>query len=116
MNFGNRLEILIEENEISQKQLAQKLNIAPTTLNGYLHNYREPDFSTLIRFADYFNVSTDYLLGISEIKKPLIVPLSSDEQRLITVYRTLLPDKQSLLYEQGLLLQRIDSAKPTVNN
>ena len=49
MNFGKQLEQLIEDNDISQKQLAKALNIAPTTLNGYLHNYREPDFSTLIR-------------------------------------------------------------------
>ncbi len=109
MNFGKQLEQLIEDNDISQKQLAKALNIAPTTLNGYLHNYREPDFSTLIRFADYFHVSTDYLLGLSEIKKPLLTNLSMDEQKVLSVYRSLPPDKQWLLYEYGLLLQRYDA-------
>ena len=40
-----------------------ELHIASTTLSGYINNHREPDFSTLIRMAHYFDVSTDYLLG-----------------------------------------------------
>ena len=40
MSFGERLKQLIEENNITQRQLSKELNIAPTTLSGYANNYR----------------------------------------------------------------------------
>ena len=49
MDFSVRLENLVEEKNITQKQLSIELHIAPTTLNGYINNYREPDFHTLVR-------------------------------------------------------------------
>ena len=63
MDFYIRLENLIEERNLTQKQLSLDLHIASSTLNGYVNNNREPDFATLVRFAKYFSVSTDYLLG-----------------------------------------------------
>ena len=64
MSFGNKLGILIEENNLTQKELAAQLNIAPSTLSSYVQNAREPDFDTLKKIAGYFNVSADYLLDI----------------------------------------------------
>lgn len=66
MSFGQRLKQLLRENRISQRQLARDLNMAPTTLSGYANDRREPNFFTLIQFADYFQVSVDYLLGCSD--------------------------------------------------
>ena len=66
MKFSARLEDLLEEHNLTQRQLATELHIAPSTLNGYLRRGREPDFDTLIALAEYFEVSTDYLLGRSE--------------------------------------------------
>ena len=54
MKFGDILRELLEENELTQKQLAQDLNIAPSTLGNYIRNIREPDFETLKIFATYF--------------------------------------------------------------
>lgn len=71
MNFTVRLENLIEESDITQKDISTELHIAATTLNGYVNNHREPDLHTLIRLARYFDVSTDYLLGLSDEKKPV---------------------------------------------
>ena len=62
MDFGRQLRALIEEQGITQKELAGKLYIAPSTLGCYVQNTREPDFATLTAIADYFDVSTDYLL------------------------------------------------------
>ena len=70
MKFGARLENLLEERNISQKQLSRELHIAPSTLNGYLRRNREPDFTTLIELAEYFEVSTDYLLSLIHISEP----------------------------------------------
>ena len=63
MIFGRQLRALIEEQGITQKELAGKLYIAPSTLGCYVQNTREPDFATLMVIADYFDVSIDYLLA-----------------------------------------------------
>lgn len=112
MSFSIRLENLIEENDITQKQLSLELHIAPTTLNGYVNQYREPDFNTLIRLARYFDVSTDYLLGLTSEKKPIPSALNPSEGNLIHLYRSLLPDRQELLIEQAVFYQKLD-VKPS---
>ena len=66
MSFGQRLKQLLREKRISQRQLARDLDMAPTTLSGYANDHRELNFFTLIQFADYFQVSVDYLLGCSD--------------------------------------------------
>lgn len=108
MDFSIRLENLIQERNITQKQLSLELHIAPTTLNGYVNNYREPDFNTLVRLAHYFDVSTDYLLGLSDEKKPSPSSLSSAENTLIHLYLALVPERQELLIEQAKFYQSLE--------
>lgn len=48
---------------MSQKDLAKELGIPNQNISNYEREFRHPDFETLKRLADYFNVSTDYLLG-----------------------------------------------------
>lgn len=64
--FGQRLNQLRKELGLNQKQLAEALQMNNRTLNHYETGLREPDFDMLIMFADFFNVSTDYLLGRTE--------------------------------------------------
>ena len=47
---------------ISQLKLAMDLNMNQNSISRYETGEREADYATLIRFADYFNVSIDYLL------------------------------------------------------
>ena len=61
MNFSEKLRLLIDEENITQKQFANDSNIAPSTIGGYVQGISEPDFETLKRIALYFNVSADYL-------------------------------------------------------
>ena len=51
---------------ISQVRLAIEPNMAQNSISRYESGAREADYSTLIRFADYFHVSLDYLLGRSD--------------------------------------------------
>lgn len=62
MNLGEKIDYFIFQKGISQKILANDLNIATTTLNGYIKNKRQPSFETLVLIANYFDVSCDYLL------------------------------------------------------
>jgi transcriptional regulator with XRE-family HTH domain len=69
-NFGNILKFLRNNRGLSQRELAKILNVAPSTLAMYELNKREPNYETLTKIADYFQVSTDYLLGRNkEIEK-----------------------------------------------
>ena len=63
MQIGNRLQFLIERDGLNKKEVAKNLNIAPSTLSGYINNKRQPDCVTLTKMADYFHISVDYLLG-----------------------------------------------------
>ena len=83
MNFHKRLRDLIEENDITQKKLAADLNIAASTVSSYVQGVREPDFSILLRLADYFHVSTDYLLGLSDNVSLDISHLTEKEIQLV---------------------------------
>lgn len=64
-----RIKELREARGEMQKVIAKALGIAPSTYSQYETGKREPDYSTLSKIADYFNVSVDYLLGKTDIKK-----------------------------------------------
>ena len=62
-----RLKQLREKNGISQLKLAMDLNMNQSSISRYENGVREADYATLIKFADYFNVSIDYLLERTDI-------------------------------------------------
>ncbi len=57
-----RLKELRKKKKISQLKLAMDLNLNQNSISRYENGEREADYATLIAFADYFNVSIDYLL------------------------------------------------------
>lgn len=65
-NFTNRLQLLKAERNLLQKDIAQAAKISLRTYQRYESGERLPDTDVLSKLADYFNVSTDYLLGRSD--------------------------------------------------
>lgn len=63
-----KLKELRKERKISQLKLAIDLNMNQNSISRYENEERQADYATLIRLADYFNVSVDYLLGRTENK------------------------------------------------
>lgn len=57
-----RLKFLREQKNISQVKLAMDLNMNQNSTSRYETGQREADYATLIKIADYFNVSIDFLL------------------------------------------------------
>ena len=57
-----RLKELRKSRKITQLKLAMELNMAQNTISRYETGEREPSINDLIKIADYFNVSIDYLL------------------------------------------------------
>lgn len=67
--FGDRLQKLRKDKGLTQKDIADLIKIAPSTVGMYEQGRRDPDTETLRILADYFNVSVDYLLGRTENTK-----------------------------------------------
>ena len=64
-----RLKHLRKTKKISQLKLALDLNMNQNTISRYENLEREADYETLIKFANYFDVSLDYLLGRTDKEK-----------------------------------------------
>lgn len=62
-----RLKELRKQKNISQLKLAMDLELNQNSISRYENGMREADYSTLIKIADYFNVSIDYLLERTDI-------------------------------------------------
>ena len=62
-----RLKELRKKKNVSQLKLAMDLGMNQNSISRYENLERQADYTTLIKFANYFNVSIDYLLGRTEI-------------------------------------------------
>lgn len=69
VNFSQRLKHLREDKGLIQRELAEKLNVSRATITQYENNNRFPDQEMLKKIASFFNVSIDYLLGMTDIRK-----------------------------------------------
>ncbi len=104
MPFCDTLRNLIDERGLTQKQLAQDLEIPVSTLGGYVQGTSEPDFETLKLFANYFNVSADYLLNLK-----IGNTQSRLENEFLRIFRSLSTEQQELYLEQGKAFIRINA-------
>ena len=69
--FPNRLRRLRERNRIKQCVLSELCGLNRNAIKRYERGEAEPTISTIISIADYFEVSVDYLLGLSDYPKSL---------------------------------------------
>ncbi|EIJ79173.1 immunity repressor protein [Bacillus methanolicus PB1] len=79
--IGDRLKKL--RGKRSQEEIAQKIGISRARLSHYETGRSEPDSETLKKLADFYGVSTDYLLGSENAKKPSddLPPLTEKDER-----------------------------------
>ena len=94
---------------ISQQRLAEVIGTSQQSINKYENHNVEPDISTLILLADYFQVSVDYLIGhtVDETERQHKLELDKDESCLVLNYRQLSKDeKRSIQLVQKNYLKR----------
>ena len=85
-----RLKELREKRRLNQEGLAIKLNVSQSTVSAYEVGERTPDLETLIHIAQFFHVSLDYLVGLSDIKQNIEQSdLLADELEVLHRYRQL---------------------------
>jgi len=70
--LGRRITELRESRKMTQEELAKKLNISRASLSHYEKARREPDYETLQKIADYFQVSIDYMFGRTANSKEIL--------------------------------------------
>ncbi len=63
MSLGKRIKDLRLQRDWTQTQLGEKISVTKASISGYENDTRSPDKDTLVKLANLFNVSTDYLLG-----------------------------------------------------
>ena len=66
MEIGKTLKYLRNIKGITQEQLSIELSIPRSNLGRYETDYSQPDYDTLIKFAKFFDVTTDCLLGLED--------------------------------------------------
>ncbi len=106
MGLGNNLKELRVEHKLTQKELAEKLSITVSTLSHWECNYQEPSVKDLIAIANFYGITVDELLCVSDnLGSPTAAPmgesLTASERELIAEFRRLSP------YLQGLTLETV---------
>ena len=90
------------ERHISQRELAAAVGLTQQAVAKWEKGISEPDSGTLLKLADYFGVTVDYLLGRSDTgtqkEKPTVKDdeLSDEEQELINLYRAATPEMRKI--------------------
>ena len=95
------LKLLRKEYGISQQRLADAIGLSqPSPHNSENHNI-EPEIEVLIRIADFFNTSVDYLIGHTEVRRKIEhveeYSLNKPEIEMITRYRSLTEDEKQCI-------------------
>ena len=65
-----RIRDLREDNDLTQKQIAEYLSIKQNTYSQYENGIRQIPIDLLIKLSQYYNVSVDYILELTDVKNP----------------------------------------------
>ena len=91
IDLGMRIKRLREMRNMNQAALASRAGITKSSVSAYENGTRLPSYDVLVRLAEIFHVSTDYLLGrekLHTIDAQGLSPEQIDEiQRVVTVYQ-----------------------------
>lgn len=93
VNMVANLRQLRQKQRISQRTLGDAMGVSQQTINLYENHKVEPDIYMLIKMADYFGTTIDYLVGhtAAEATTAVTYPLNAGEAILIEKYRMLSP-------------------------
>lgn len=109
MNFNVRLKQLRQKHKLTQGELADILSLKPSAISNYESERNEPSFEKLIALSKYFDVSCDYLLGVTDAYLPVGGEvLDKDIVEVFDLYKQLTPESveeiknyiKYLLYKQ----------------
>ena len=109
---GKRLEFLMENLNMKQVELADKIGISKQSLYQYMHCKCEPRSSVIKQMAVALNTSADFIVGLTENPAPAkyddsIEIMAKKETRFISKLRTLTPENQAKIEERMDMLHEM---------
>ncbi len=107
-----RIKELRVEHNLTQRELAQKIYSTDKNIWAYENKLATPPLETLVKLADFFNCSIDYLVGRADDFGNISIintnePISQDEKQILSCYKKLSPKLQSLFLEYLSNLEEI---------
>lgn len=110
MGFADKLKNLRKENNLTQKDVAERLNVSRSTIAGYETKQRQPSYEKLLVLSNIFHVTIDYLLDGNPPLDCTIEPCNpvsstSDTHRLLMIYNSLSSRSKEDLLKLAHLLE-----------
>lgn len=99
-----RIKDLIEDSDATQKKLAKLFGITESTFSTYVTGKNRIPAWVVFRLAEYFQVTTDYLYGLTDDPQPPY-PVSEAERAMLEAYRTLSKDQKELIVKNISIMQ-----------
>ena len=114
MDVSARIRDIIDDRDMTQKELALRLDIRYTTLNNYLKKYNRVPLEVLRSIAVELNVTTDYLFDLAKSPERSL-PLNNTERKLVENFRSLSKPQKELILQNIIFSQtQTRHAKPPV--
>lgn len=82
-DFGYRLRELRQSKNLTQTQVAKRLNLSKTTISGYENNIKTPSLDVLSKLSVFYGVSSDYILGLESRKMLPIDGLTASQEEIV---------------------------------
>lgn len=106
--FSYRITSLRKEKGLSQKEVAMSLGVSQALLSHYEKGVRECGLEFVIRCADFFGVTTDYLLGKDDSKYGLYNPAAGNPQKLVVDLSSDKMDMRTVIMCVNLIAENYD--------
>ena len=105
MHYRERVKEWIADHDLKQKALARELGITDSVISNYLTGRSQMPIEMLVKLAETFGVSVDYLAGVTNDPAP---PLGLDEteRQFVEIFRTLRRDQQEAIHNQVQFFQK----------
>ena len=104
MDLQTRIRDLIEDRDTTQKKVAKALGITESTMSGYMTGKVRLPALLVQMCAEYFQVSTDYLYGLTDDpQRP--IDLSPAERDMVLNFRTLTRDQRELIVRNVAIMK-----------
>ncbi|ABS33754.1 helix-turn-helix transcriptional regulator [Clostridium botulinum] len=87
--FGDRLKELREEKQLTQEELGKFLNVSRQAISSYESEETEPSINNLIKLANIFNISLDYLLGRTKERYNLNLEDKKNKDLIIDIIKVI---------------------------
>lgn len=110
MNFVEKIDMLLSEKGLNRNQFLSALSLSKNSFVNWTNRGNTPNGDVLLKIADFFDVSSDYLLGKTDIRKPMTQDnISEADNKILTLYHQLPPELQEKYMKDLELLSKLSN-------